>query len=71
MAGNPKRAVKIPFCFFRIWWKRLECDFTGNAMHLCLAPLFLRSLYCVYRVVNATPRILMLAKFRVSHCQIP
>ena len=50
--------------------ERLECDFPGNAMHLGLAPFFLRPFYFVYRVVNATPSIVKLAKFRISHCQI-
>jgi hypothetical protein len=39
-------------------------------MHLGLAPFFLRAFYFLYRVVNATPRIVELAKARVSHCQV-
>ena len=58
------------FCFFRSRRERLECDFPGNAIHLGLAPFFLRFFYFAYRVVNATPSIARLAKFRVSHCQM-
>ena len=64
-------AIEIRFCFFWIRGERLECDFPGNAMQLGLAPFFLRPFYFVYRVVNATPSIVRLAKFRVSHCQMP
>ena len=70
LTRDSKCAIKILFCFFRIRRGRLECDFPGNAMHLGLAPFFLRPFYFVYRVVNATPSIVRLAKFRVSHCQI-
>src|SRR4029077_12255516 len=50
-----ERAIEIRFCFFWIRGERLECDFPGNAMHLGLAPSFLRPFYFVYRVVNTTP----------------
>jgi hypothetical protein len=33
-------------------------------------PFFFRPFYFVYRVVCATPSIVRLAKFRMSHCQI-
>src|SRR4029077_5968006 len=62
--------IKIRLCLFWIRHERLECNFPSNAMHLGLAPSFLRNFYFVYRVVNATPRIVKLAKFCVSHCQI-
>ena len=68
--GNRERAIKIRFCFFWIRRERFECDFPGNAMHLGLAPFLLRPFYFLYRVVNATPSIVKLAKFRVSHCQM-
>jgi hypothetical protein len=55
---------------FWFWRDRFECNFPGNAMHLSLAPFFLRLFYFVYRVVNATPSIVKLAKFCISHCQI-
>ena len=56
---------------FLVRRERLECNFPGNAMQLSLAPLFLRPFYFVYRVVNATPGIVRLTKFRISHCQMP
>ena len=68
--GNGESAIEIRFCFFWIWRERLECDFPGNAMHVCLTPSFHRPFYFVYRVVNATPSIVKLAKFCISHCQI-
>ena len=70
LARNRESALEIGFRFFRLWLWRLEYDFPGNAMHLRLAPFFLRPFYFVYRVVNATPSIVKLAKFRISHCQI-
>jgi len=42
---------------------------SGNAMYLGLAPFLLRPFYFLYRVVNATPSIVKLAKFRMSRCQ--
>ena len=54
------------FCFRGIRLRRLERDFPGNSMHLGFAPLFLRPLYFVYRVINATPSIVRPAKFRLS-----
>ena len=71
LTRDRERAIKIRFCFFWIRRERLECDFPGNAMHLGLAPFFLRPFYFLYRVVNATPSIVKLAKFRISHCQMP
>src|SRR6476619_2377622 len=71
LTRDSKCAIKILFCFFRIWRGRLERDFTGNAINFGLAPFFLRSFYFVYRVVNATPGIVKLSKFRISHCQMP
>src|SRR5262249_32782583 len=68
LARNRECVIKILFCFFGVRLARLECDFPGNAMHLGLAPFFLRSFYFFYRVVNATPSIVKLAKFRVSDC---
>jgi hypothetical protein len=58
-----ERVLEIRFCFFYIWRGRLEGDFPGNAMHLGLAPSFFRPFYFLYRVVNATPSIVRLAKF--------
>src|SRR5215831_3438829 len=65
---DSKRAIKILFCFFGVRRGRFERDFTGNAINFGLAPFFLRSFYFVYRVVNTTPSIVKLAKFRVSDC---
>ena len=69
--SNCQRALEVGFRFCRclcLW--RLKYDFPGNAMHLRLAPFFLRPFYFVYRVVNGTPSIVKLAKFRIRHCQI-
>jgi hypothetical protein len=71
LASNCGGTLEILLRFFRIRRGRLERDFPSNAMHLGLAPFFVRPFYSVYRVVNATPSIVRLAKFRVSHCQIP
>ena len=70
LTGDGESAIKILFCLFRIRRERFECDFPGNAMHLGLAPFFFRPFYFLYRVVNATPSIVRLAKFRISHCQM-
>ena len=53
-ASNCDRA--LGFCFFWMRRERLECDFSGNAIYLGLAPFCLRPFYFVYRVANATAR---------------
>ena len=70
LTGDAEGALEMLFCFFRIRRGRLERDFPGNAINFGLQPFFLRPFYFVYRVVNATPSIVRLAKFRVSHCQM-
>ena len=67
---NRERTIKIRFGFCCVWLGRLKGDFPGHAMDLGLSPFFLRPFYCLYRVVNATPSIVNLAKFRMSHCQV-
>jgi hypothetical protein len=34
--------IKYASAIFWIWRERLECDFPSGAMHLALAPIFLR-----------------------------
>ena len=71
LTRDRERTLEIRFRFCRIRLGRLEGDFAGNAMHLSLALFFLRPFYFRHRVVNATPSIFRLAKFRIGHCQMP
>ena len=67
---NGKGTLEIRLRFCRIGLRGLEFNFPGNAMRLGLTPFFLRNFYFVYRPVNATPSIVKLAKFRISHRQM-
>src|SRR4029078_704675 len=49
--------------------RRLERDFTGNAMSLSLAPSFLGGLYRRHCGVDAAPGVVELARICMGGCQ--
>jgi hypothetical protein len=60
-------ALEIGFCFRCIRLRRLQCDFTGDAIGLGLEPSFLGCFHRRHRFVNAAPSVGELVKLRIGN----
>ena len=68
-ASNCKRTLEILLRFRSVRLRRLQCDFTGDAIGLGLEPSFLRGFDCADRFANAALRVVELAEVRICSRQ--
>src|SRR5882672_12589441 len=66
---NGQGMLEIRLRFRHVSLRRLERDFTGNAMSLSLAPPFLGCVHRRHCFVDAAPGIVELARIRMGDCQ--
>jgi hypothetical protein len=63
---NGKGALEICCRFFRAWLEQHQCDFSGGAIHLGLAPSFLGRFHQSACLADGAPGIIELTELRVG-----